>query len=135
MFKKVVLFWALSVIMGLYTTLALTLLWNWFVSPVFHLTDVSFWLMYGLVLVVGLLRFSNNDEAREAERRLVIVITALEFCIPTESREAAKSAVQDLMDRQMKRLWIEAGIPIVGQAFATTATLGVGFVVHVLAAA
>ena len=135
MFKKAMVFWAISIITGLYTTLALTLLWNWFVAPVFHLGAVSFWLMYGLVLVVGLLRFSDNDETREAERRLVIVITALEFCIPTENREAAKSAVQGLMDRQMKGLWVEAAMPMFGQAFSTTATLGVGFVVHMFASA
>ena len=133
-FKKTVLFWAISIVMGLYTTFALTLLWNWFVVPVFHVAVASFWLVYGLVLIVGLLRFSDNDdEMRESERRLVIVITAIEFCIPEEKREAAKESVQHLMDQQLKGLWFEVGLPIVGQAFATTATLAAGFVVHILA--
>ncbi len=122
-------------VVGLYTAFALTLLWNWFVAPVFHLADASFWLVYGLVLVVGLLRFSDNhyDEIREADRNLVITLTAIEFCIPEERRDVAKETIQDLMDQQLKGLWLEVGLPTVGKAFATTATLAAGFVVHILA--
>jgi hypothetical protein len=68
MFKKGALFFGLSLIIHLYTTLVLTILWNWFVVPAFHVSDISFWLMYGLVLIVSM--FSNpSDQSLDADRR------------------------------------------------------------------
>jgi hypothetical protein len=86
MIKKSVLFFALSMIVHLYTTLVLTILWNWFVVPAFHVSDVSFWLMYGLVLIVSM--FSNpSDQSLDADRRTKSLMTAIEACIPEDRRE------------------------------------------------
>jgi hypothetical protein len=130
MFKKGALFFGLSLIIHLYTTLVLTILWNWFVVPALHVSDISFWLMYGLVLIVSL--FSNpGDQTFEADRRTKSLMTAIEACIPEDSREL----VREQIESQSKEVWIEAGALIFGRAFSNTVALGIGFIAHILASA
>lgn len=130
MFKKGALFFGLSLIIHLYTTLVLTILWNWFVVPSFHVSDISFWLMYGLVLIVNM--FSNpSDRSFDADRRTKSLMTAIEACIPDDRREF----VREELESQSKEIWIEVGAAIFGRAFGNTVALGVGFIVHVLASA
>ena len=130
MIKKSVLFFALSIIVHLYTTFVLTILWNWFVVPALHLSDVSFWLMYGLVLIVNM--FSNpSDQTFDADRRTKSLMTAIGACIPEDRREF----VREELESQSKEIWIDLGAAIVSRGFQNTLALGVGFIVHVLASA
>jgi hypothetical protein len=47
---KAVLVFVLTLVAHLFTTFVLTVLWNWFAVPALHASEISFWLMYGLVL-------------------------------------------------------------------------------------
>jgi hypothetical protein len=106
------------------------LLWNWFVVPAFHVSDISFWLMYGLVLIVSM--FSNpSDQSFDADRRTKSLMTAIEACIPEDRREF----VREELESQSKEIWLDVGAMIFGRAFGNTVALGVGFIVHALASA
>jgi hypothetical protein len=129
MFKKSALFFSLSLVIHLYTTLVLTLLWNWFVVPVFHVSQVSFWLMYGLVLVINMLQSPSEDS--NADRRTKTLMTAIEACIPEDHRQL----VREELERQNNEIWIDLGALMFGRAFGVTVTLGIAFIVHVLASA
>ena len=127
---KGALFFALTMIVHLYTTFVLTILWNWFVVPAFHLSDVSFWLMYGLVLIVNM--FHNPAvQTFDGDRRTKSLMTAIEACIPEDRKEF----VREELESQRKEIWIDMGGMIIGVAVGNTVALGVGFIVHVLASA
>lgn len=127
MVKKIALFWMIGAVISLYTTFVLQNLWNWFVTEAFHLSQVSFWVMYGLVLVVGMfsddLRFDENQQFKA-------LATALDACIPEEKREW----VNEQLDTQTKFVWLEAGSAAFGRLVGTTFTLLVAWVVHVFLA-
>ena len=77
--RKLILFYAVSLTMGLYTAFILTRLWGWFVVPAFHVDAVSFWVMYGLTILIDLLRSDGNDV--EANHRHKIVAVMLDACV------------------------------------------------------
>jgi len=128
MFKKSVLFFVLGLIVHLYTTFVLTLLWNWFVTIAFHVAEISFWLMYGLVLIVQL--FQNPSDRHFAEEqlwgRLTIMVDA---CVPDEHRDFVKEQLEE----QQSAMWTQVGTGLLGRIASSTVTLGIAFVVHVFA--
>lgn len=126
MVKKTVLLYTVSMGVALYTTFVLTVLWGWFVVPAFHVAPISFWVMYGLTMLIALLR-SHADI--EADHRHKIVATMLDACVPTEKRGDVMEQLAEFKDQ----LWYEAGWAVFGQIITNTITLGVGFAVHILA--
>jgi hypothetical protein len=125
--KKLMLLYGVSMIVGLYTTFVLTVLWNWFVVPAFHLSAVSFWAMYGLTLVVSLFQSPRGDI--DAEQRHKIVAVMLDACVPVERREEVAEQLQEFAEQ----IWYEAGWQVVGRIVTSSVTLGVAFVAHGLA--
>ena len=130
MLKKVLVFFVLMLIIQLYTTLVLTILWNWFVGRVFHLSDVSFWLMYGLVIFVNLFR-DPGDQFFDSERRWKSMMTAIRACIPEDCKEFVREQLQG----HDEEIWLEAGSLIVGRALGNTVALGIGLIAHRLVSA
>jgi hypothetical protein len=125
--KKFLLLYAISVIVGLFTAFVLTILWSWFVVPVFHVDAVSFWMMYGFILLIDLLRSNGNDV--EADRRHKIVAIMLDACVPAERR----AEVMEQLTEFTEQIWYEAGWKLFGKLLGNAMVLGLGFVVHVLA--
>jgi hypothetical protein len=125
--KKFLLLYAVSVIVGLFTAFVLTVLWSWFVVPAFHVDAVSFWVMYGLILVIDLLRSDGNDV--EADHRHKIVAIMLDACVPAERR----AEVMEQLTEFNEQIWYEAGWKLFGKLLGNAMALGLGFVVHVLA--
>ena len=121
---------SIGLVIHLYTTLVLTILWNWFVVPVFRVSQVSFWLIYGLVLVVNMFQ-SPSDQTSDADRRTKSLMTAIEACIPEDRRES----VREELESQSKEIWTDLGALMFGRVFGVTVTLGIAFIVHVLASA
>jgi hypothetical protein len=126
MIKKTALLYTISMVVGLYTTFVLTILWSWFVVPAFHVATISFWVMYGLTMLIDLLRSPGDIEV---EHRHKIVAVMLDACVPAEKRQDVTEQLSEFTER----LWYEAGWKVFGQMFANTMTLGLGFVVHTLA--
>jgi hypothetical protein len=125
--KKSVLLYGVSMIVGLYTTFALTVLWNWFAVPAFHLSAISFWVMYGLTLLVSLFQSPSGDFNAEHRHKIVAVI--LDACVPVEKRAEVTERLQEFTEE----IWYEAGWKVFGQIVANSLTLGIGLVVHGLA--
>jgi hypothetical protein len=125
--KKFLLLYAVSLIVGLFTAFVLTVLWSWFVVPAFHVDPVSFWLMYGLILLIDLLRSDGNDV--EADHRHKIVAIMLDACVPAERR----AEVMEQLTEFTEQIWYEAGWKLFGKLLGNAMALGLGFVVHVFA--
>lgn len=127
---KGVLLFALSLITAIYTTFILTLLWGWFVAPAFHVARISFWIMYGLVLVASLFRGHGLEEKdMEDDRRWELLMTAVKACVPEDRREEVEAEQKYLS----KGMWKVLGTLNVANVMANTGILGIAFVVHVIA--
>ena len=124
--KRFILLYALSLIVGLYTTFVLTVLWDWFVAPAFHVSEISFWVMYGLMLLIGMLR--DNGKDFEAEHRHKAVAVALDACLPEEKRQQVSEELEGLNEE----VWWQAGWKVFGQVVANSLTLAIGFFIHSL---
>ena len=125
MTKKIVIFWCISAFVGLYTTFVLQSLWNWYVTEAFHLPQISFWVMYGIVLVIGM--FADRESKRFAEQQqFAVLANAIDACIPDEKR----ALVKEQHAEQEKQMWGEVGIGIFRKAIGNTFTLVVGWIVH-----
>ena len=125
--KKFMVFYGASIIVGFYTTFVLTVLWNWFAVPAFHLSAISFWPMYGLTLLISLFQSHGGDI--NAEHRHKIVAVMLDACVPVERRAEVMEQLQEFAEE----IWYEAGWKVSGQIVANSLALGIGLVVHGLA--
>ncbi len=56
---------------------------------------------------------------------------AIDACIPEDRKEFVKEQLED----QKQNIWIEVASVLFGRVFGNAMTLGVGFVVHILASA
>jgi len=91
-------------VVSLYTTFVIQHLWNWFATSAFHVSEISFWAMYGLVLLVSL--FTEWQKVGD-EPRWKTAYIILEACIP----DAKKEEVETQLKQQMEvRIWADAGL-------------------------
>ena len=127
MHGKVILFFVVSMIVGLFTAFVLTVFWEWFVAPAFHVQALSFWVMYGLTMMVELLRSSSNDI--EAELRHKTLAVMLDACVPADRREE----VMEQLTEFAERTWYDLGWKLFGRVASNVVVLCLGFVVHLLA--
>jgi hypothetical protein len=125
---KGVLVFALGVVGGLYSTFVLTIMWNWFVVPALHLSEISFWMAFGLILVINLLRDPRERDMAE-DQKWEALTTMLEACVP----EDRKAYVKERLESQSKGIWMKAGVTMFSLMVGNTAVLGMGFVVHIFA--
>lgn len=125
--KNFILLYGVSMIVGLYTTFVLTVLWDWFVVPAFHLSAISFWVMYGLTLLISLFQAPGGDI--DTQHRHKIIAIMLDACVPDDRRQQVTEQLQEFTEQ----IWYEAGWKVFGQIVGNSITLGIGFVVHGLA--
>jgi hypothetical protein len=124
--KKMLLGWAVGSAISLYTAFVLQNLWNWFGVPAFHLSQISFWVMYGLVLIVGIFA-----EGKQAERRqFKVLATMIDFCVPSEKREEADDQIKHFTREAKLDDVLSVGVRLASNSFA----LVIGWVVHVFLA-
>jgi hypothetical protein len=129
MVKKTVVFTLVGTLVGLYTTFVLQHLWNWFVTTAFHLPEISFWVLYGVVLSIGM--FSDTQSSNFQQRQWFKgLATGLDACIP----ESKYESVKEQMDAQGAEMWVEAGFLVFGRLLASTVTLIIGGAVHLFLA-
>ena len=127
MVKKSIVLYAANMTVGLFTAFVLTVLWSWFVVPAFHVDAVSFWVMYGLTMLVDLVRFQGNDS--DADKKHEVVAVMLDACVPANRRDE----VNEQLTTFSERMWYDAGWKVFGRLLTNVLTLGLGFVVHMLA--
>jgi hypothetical protein len=115
--------WFLGLVMSLYITFVMQTLWNWFVPSVLHADSISYWNMYGLLLIVTVVKMRNasTGEAGELYRAKIM----LEACLPDEKREETMRAIEK-EDIGSKMLRYADGFKLLG----ATVWLAIGFAVH-----
>jgi len=114
---------ALAIAVMLYRTFVLQTLWNWFAVPALHLQPVSYWLMYGLILLVYI--FTHRDEG-STDQKWGRLFRILGLCVPESQQGSAFAIVQEQEDNS----WFQLGKVIAGQFFGDTQGLVFGWVVH-----
>ena len=67
--KKIGMTWVISTLVGFYTVFVLMQLWNWFAVPLLHVPEASYWLIYGLNMLFGLMTGVGEQENPAYERR------------------------------------------------------------------
>lgn len=115
--------WGIAVVAGLYTTFVLQVLWNWFAVAALHAPEISYWTMYGLLLLLRLVFQKPTFEIDEKFKRLTMIVSA---CVPDEKREE----LQEELKAEDDDLAAKLGGLVVGEVVATSLALGLGFVVH-----
>jgi hypothetical protein len=126
--KKVIVASIIGSVVGLYTTFVIQHLWNWFATSALHVPEISFWVMYGLVLLISL--FTEGQNLADEPRWKAMGI-ALEACIPDAKKEEIEAQVKEQIE---VRIWIDAGYHVFGKVVGTTFVLVLGFAVHMFLA-
>jgi cytochrome c biogenesis protein CcdA len=100
-FAKRATLWIFVFAVGLYTTFVLQQLWNWFIVTALHASELSYWEMYGVTMLVFMLLEPNplgNEERWEQTLTMGI--------------------------------WTKIGAYGFGKLVGNSAALGIGWVVH-----
>jgi hypothetical protein len=126
--KKFGMTWVTSTLVGFYTVFVLVRLWNWFAVPQLHVPEASYWLMYGVTMLFGLMTGVGEEENPAKERRWNMLFIVLDACVPEDKMEDLKEYVR----AEKEGIWADVGLMILGKALSRSLTLGLGFVVHLL---
>ena len=119
--------WLIGSILSLYTTFVIMNLWDWFASPAFHVPEISFWLTFGLVLLVGL--FEKGDAV--AEVSVESIMAAVIATVPQERRAEVEAEVSEYLKEKMGvDVWLKGGAAAFGRFAVNSLVLGLGFAVH-----
>lgn len=118
-----------QLLLGLYKAFVLMHLWNWFVAPVFHISNISLFEAIGLFFVVAVC--TNQVQTAtwhevELEYWSKRIITLLECCIPDDKRERAKI----VLERNEGEGWQDLSIVHFNDLASTTAILVLSWGVH-----
>jgi len=122
---KTSLTFAVSLLVGAFKAFVLMLMWNWFVSPVFHIESISFWQVLGLLWIVQLFVDSGSENPAETLRweSLFLVLNA---CVPAHKNEELREELK----QKSQSVWGHLGLQIFGRLAGYTVTLALGWVVH-----
>ena len=126
--KKFAMTWAVSTLVGFYSVFVLMELWNWFAVPLLHVQEASYWLIYGLSMVVGLLTGAGEQDNPAHERRWSAIFIILNACVPEHKMQDVTEEVRS----ETESVWSDLGLMIFGRVVSRSLTLGLGFVVHLL---
>ena len=102
-------------------------LWNWFVTVVFNVSNISFLNVLGFSLLISL--FSDSGNFSVEDRRWRVLMTAVEYCVPQERHQALREHIKDEFGDETTMLWHAFITSFFGYATA----LVLGFVVHLFA--
>lgn len=116
--------WLITILVGFYTTFVLQSLWNWFAVEALNAPPISYWIMFGLNMLVHLVIDKPSFEIDEKFKRVTIM---LEACIPDAKMDEVKEALKEEDDIMPAKL----GGLVVGQALGNTFALLLGFAVHI----
>jgi len=100
-------------------------MWNWFVSPVFHIESISFWQVLGLLWVVQLFVGDTGENPAEAVRWESLFLV-LDACVP----EHKTDELREELKQKNEGIWSQLAIHIFGQLTGYAVTLMLGWLVH-----
>jgi len=115
--------WLVFVVVGLYTAFVLQSLWNWFVVGSLNVSSISFWSMYGVVLIVGVFR---EKQELSGDVRWERTLKILDYCVPQEKRYQLDEWLKEQSEGVFGRAWTF----VWEKVFGNTVTLGLGWVIH-----
>jgi hypothetical protein len=107
-----------------YTTFVLKDLWNWFAVPALNVPTISYWRMYGLVLLIR--TASALGPNIEQDRRWKTMFMYLEACVP----EGILWEVRETIKVELGDIWTDIGIAVFAQVAGSTFVLALGWGVH-----
>jgi hypothetical protein len=116
----------MSLLDGAFKTFVLMLMWNWFVSPVFHTGELSFWQTFGLLLVVQLFTGGQYTENPVQTMRWLNLFSIVQACVPEHKNEGVREELKE----RTEGLWGEIGISMFSQLAGYALTLGLGWLIH-----
>jgi hypothetical protein len=115
--------WIFGMIVGFYTTFVLQNLWNWFVVPTLHATEISYWQMFGLnLLLIVALEHDTSLEEYHWKRAL----TMLYISVPSDK----KDGVDETLKEEDENIWFNIGTKIFEKLGRNTFTLVLGWSIH-----
>jgi hypothetical protein len=124
-YKKLIGVWGLAFVTGFYRVFVLRNLWNWFLVPTLHASEISFWQMYGLNMLVNLLIYVNDFAEEE---RWTIFSAVFEASVVDAQREAVREALKGESDQ----VWSRLGWKIAGRIGDYSFALGFGWVIRTI---
>jgi hypothetical protein len=124
--RKFAIYFLVALLVGVFRAFILLNLWNWFVTAVFHVSEISFLQVLGLSLAIQL--FTGDGDKTEENMRWGIAMRTLELCVPEEKMQDFKQAMKEMEEG----IWREMGVMIFSQFFGNAIVLGFGFVIHLL---
>ncbi len=116
--------WCRWVGVTFYLTLVLQILWNWFVITAFHLDEIGYWNMYGLVLLISVVSV-RTLETSPAQQWLETKML-LEACVPEGTRAETLRAIEKAKMSDGTQNALTDGLKL----FMATVALFFGWVVH-----
>jgi hypothetical protein len=126
--KKFAITWVTATLVGFYSVFVLMEVWNWFAVPLLHVSEASYWLMYGVNMLFALMTGNGEHDNPAHERRWNSVFIILNACIPEHKMQDVKEEVRS----ETESIWSDVGIMIFGKVLTRSLTLGLGFAVHLL---
>jgi hypothetical protein len=121
--KKWALTWATIMVVGFYSTFVLQTLWNWFAVEAFHVPAVSYWTMYGFMMLIHLLTDKSDFQNEERAKRMGILVMA---CVP----EHKLSEVREEIKVEDDDIGIKLFGLILGQVAGSSTALFLGWTIH-----
>src|ERR1051325_10752672 len=85
---------AVSLLVGAFKAFVLMLMWNWFVTPVFHTEAISFWQVLGLLWEVQLFVGDTSENPKEdlLWENLFLVLDA---CVPEHKAQEVRDELKE----------------------------------------
>lgn len=127
MAKKAALTFGVSILIAAYKAFVLMLMWNWFVSPVFHSGNITFWQVLGLLWLVQLFIDTGAENSPDKTVQWENLFLILDACVPEEKREEIRAAVAN---QNNQGIWGQIGMYLGSQFLGSTLTLVLGLAVH-----
>ncbi len=124
--KKYAIHFTAALLVWVFRAFVLMYLWNWFVTEIFHVSQISFLQVYGLTLVIQLFTGHSKDTERMEWNWL---LKTLEYCVP----EDRKDALQREMEKLEAGMSLEMVTMIVSEFVSLVCIFAIGFVIHILA--
>jgi hypothetical protein len=119
--------WLPPLLVGVYTAFVAMCMWNWFAVRALNVPSITFLQMVGIVWLLKLLiNRPNADKADEL--RWKGLFTVLDACVPEQNKETLAEALQD----QKGNIWFDILTLTFGELVGNTATLILGFGLHVV---
>src|SRR5882762_4538519 len=111
-------------LLSLYKAFVLMHLWNWFVAPIFHISNVSLFQALGIFLIVAIC--TDHYAVLESEYWAKRILAVLDCCVPEDKKVDAKRALTDNEEQG----WRDTGMAHFNELVNTTIVLVIGWGMH-----